>query len=267
MHAEQSSDTERMPVLFVGHGSPWNAIDDNAFTRMLENLGLEIPRPKAILCVSAHWLTEGTWVTGMESPRTIHDFYGFPEELFLIRYPSPGSPEVARRVSSLIVAPQITIDRDRWGLDHGTWAVLRRMYPDARIPVLQLSLSIADPPEYHFELGRKLRKLREEGVLMIGSGNIVHNLRRIRWEEDAAPYDWAVEFDEWVKEKLTRGDHLALMKEATQTEAGKLSIPTAEHYLPLIYALGAADSRDKLRFDYEGFQNGSISMRCLSFRP
>lgn len=255
----------RMPVLFLGHGSPMNAISDNAFTRTLAGLGRRLPKPRAILCVSAHWMSEGTWVTGMSRPRTIHDFYGFPEELFAIQYPAPGDPEVARQVASTVTDPKVNLDREMWGLDHGTWAVLRHMYPEAQTPVLQLSVYIEQPAEYHYQVGQQLRALRDQGVLIVGSGNIVHNLRRIQWEENAKPYDWAIEFDEWVKRKLEVRDFQAFRRDLTCSEAGKLSVPTPDHFYPLLYVLGASDAEDELRFEYEEIQNGSISMRCLSF--
>ncbi len=242
-----------------------NAIEDNPFTRKLSELGRTIPQPKAILCVSAHWLTAGTWVTHMAAPRTIHDFYGFPQELFEIRYPAPGSPETAELVQSIVAHPKIILDDETWGFDHGTWSILRHMYPQARIPVLQLGINLSKPPLFHYELGKSLRALRDRAVLIVGSGNIVHNLRKIRWEENAEPFDWAIEFDEWVKQRLLRREINPLLDDITKTTAGKLSVPSPDHYYPLLYALGAGDESDSLRFEFEGIQNGSISMRCLSF--
>lgn len=254
-----------MPVLFVGHGSPMNAIADNAYTRTLNKLGAKLPRPKAVLCISAHWMSEGTWITEMRHPRTIHDFYGFPQALFDVQYPAPGSPEIAEEIQQVIASPRIHGDIEMWGLDHGTWSVLRHLYPAADVPVMQLSLYMAKPNEYHFELGQKLSALREKGILILGSGNIVHNLRRLRWEENAAPFDWAVECDEWMKEKIQARDFKALIHDFQNSEAGKLSVPTLDHYLPLLYVLGASRPDDKLTFEYEEIQNGSISMRSLSF--
>jgi 4,5-DOPA dioxygenase extradiol len=259
-----SASTERMPVLFLGHGSPMNAIETNAYTQTLNALGRELPRPRAILVISAHWMTEGSWITEMPNPRTIHDFYGFPQELFEVRYPAPGSPEVARIVRETVREPKVHPDTDRWGLDHGTWSVLRHMYPAADIPVLQLSLHLEQPAEYHFRLGKELSKLRDKGLLILGSGNLVHNLRAIRWEPEAKPYDWATEFDEWLKIKLQDGDFNSVLKDYHQTQAGRLSIPTMEHYLPLHYILGASEKSDQLKFEYEEMQNGSISMRSFS---
>ncbi len=255
----------RMPIVFIGHGNPMNALAKNSFTEVLEELARKIVKPRAILCVSAHWMSEGTWVTHMPEPKTIHDFYGFPKELFEIQYPAPGSPELARRIQSDIAPPRISLDDELWGLDHGTWSVLRHMYPDADVPVLQLSIYMERPSDYHFELGKRLRPLRDQGVLIVGSGNIVHNLRLMDWKEGVAPFDWATEFDEWVKGRIVARDFSAIVENATSTEAGKLSIPSPDHWYPLLYILGAAESNDELRFEYEGIENGSISMRTLSF--
>lgn len=258
-------DGLRMPVLFLGHGSPMNAIEENTFTKRLAQLGEELPRPKAILCISAHWLSAGTWVTSMPQPKTIHDFYGFPQELFDVQYPAPGSPELAKEIQKLSKRPQIHADSNAWGLDHGTWAVLRKVYPDASIPVLQLSIDMSEPPSYHFELGRILRSLRDQGVLIVGSGNIVHNLRRIDWSKSQQGFDWAIEFDEWAKTQLLNRNFTALTNDFQKTQAGQLSVPTPDHYLPLLYVLGAVDEKDALSFEYEAYDMGSLSMRCLSF--
>jgi 4,5-DOPA dioxygenase extradiol len=258
-----TNQTTRMPVLFVGHGSPMNAIEDNAFTRVLSDLGKTIARPRAILMVSAHWMTEGTWVTGMPKPKTIHDFYGFPQTLFDVQYPAPGSPETAKLIAAMIHEPKINIDLEMWGLDHGAWSVLKHIYPKADIPVVQLSLNIAKPAAYHFNLGQQLASLRDQGILIIGSGNLVHNLNRLNWESEAPPYDWAIAFDAWLKEKLTQRDFAAVMNDYHKTEAGKLSVPTLEHYYPLHYVLGAAHKDDELHFAYEAIQNASISMRTF----
>jgi 4,5-DOPA dioxygenase extradiol len=253
-----------MPVLFIGHGNPMNAIRDTPFTRRLKELGERLPRPKAVLCISAHWMTEGRWVTHMQRPRTIHDFYGFPQELFDVRYPAPGDPGLAERISREASNPTIVLDDEIWGLDHGAWSVLMHLYPAADVPVLQLSLDMTEPAAFHFALGEKLKYLRSEGVLIVGSGNIVHNLRRINFADDAPPFDWAVEFDAWVKKRIENGDYRAIVYEARSTEAGRLSIPTLDHWYPLLYTLGAADDGEALRFEYEGIENASISMRCLS---
>lgn len=254
-----------LPALFLGHGSPMNAIGENSFSRSLNNLGKSMTRPKAILVISAHWMTKGTWITHMERPKTVHDFYGFPEALFSVQYPASGSPEIAEAIHKGIADPKINLDNESWGLDHGTWGVLRHLYPDADIPVMQLSIDMTEPPQYHLDLGKELAKFREQGVLIIGSGNIVHNLSRIRWEKNAGPYDWASEFDEWTKSKLLSRDVKALQDDVLKSEAGKLSVPSMDHYYPLLYILGASHHNDELRFEYEEIQNASVSMRCFSF--
>jgi len=257
------SQPRRMPVLFLGHGSPMNAIATNDYTKTLSDLGKKLPRPEAILAISAHWMTRGTWVTHMANPKTIHDFGGFPQALFDIRYPAPGSPALAEKIRALIPEPQILLDDGEWGLDHGTWSLLKHLYPAADIPVVQLSLDLSRSPEFHFELGKKLRSLRDDGVMIIGSGNIVHNLRVISWDEHAKPFAWSVAFDAWVKTCLDQRDFKSLVFDATKTEAGKLSIPTPEHYLPLLYILGAANDDDAITHVIEGIQNASISMRSV----
>lgn len=258
-------DGEKMPVVFVGHGSPMNAIEDNPFTESLAKLASDIAVPKAILVVSAHWLSRGTWVTRVERPRTIHDFRGFPQELFEVQYPAPGDPELAKYIQTLSSTPQIHGDDGGWGLDHGTWAVLRKMYPAANIPVLQLSIDMTEPPAYHFEMGRIIKSLRERGVLIVGSGNIVHNLRAADWNKPLQGFDWALEFDQWTKQKLEDRDFSALTNDFMKTQAGQLSVPTPDHYYPLLYVLGAADEKEKLGFQFEGHDLGSISMRGFSF--
>jgi 4,5-DOPA dioxygenase extradiol len=243
-----------------------NAIADNAYTRTLNALGKRLPRPKAVLCVSAHWMTEGTWVTAMPKPKTIHDFYGFPEELFAVQYPAPGSPETAEFISGNCGDAKINLDREMWGLDHGTWSVLRHLYPAADIPVLQMSLHMEKPASYHFELGRKMRGLRDHGILIVGSGNVVHNLRRIQWDPKAPPFPWAVQFDGWLKERLEKREfEPAIEPIAAIGEPAQMSIPTWEHYFPMHYVLGASTPEEALRFEYEGLENGSISMRSFSF--
>ena len=253
----------KMPVVFIGHGSPMNAIEDNSFTNSLVRLGQDLPRPKAILCVSAHWLSAGTWVTRMDRPKTIHDFYGFPDELFAVQYPAPGSRQLAEQIQSLSQKPRIQADDSAWGFDHGTWAVLRKMYPEADVPVVQLSIDMSEPAEFHMQLGKTLSILREQGVLIVGSGNIVHNLRRIDWSKPSGGYDWAIDFDQWVKGQLEKGDFKSLTQ-FSATEAGRLSVPTPDHYLPLMYVLGAADAdKDELWYPFEGYDMGSISMRSV----
>lgn len=253
----------RMPVVFMGHGSPMNAIEQNHYTRALNSIGDELPKPEAILCISAHWMTEGTWVTAMEQPKTIHDFYGFPQALFDVQYPAPGSPLLASSVQQLVQNPAVHADTQHWGLDHGTWSVLTHMYPAADIPVVQLSLDMRQKPAWHFELAKQLAELRQRGVLILGSGNIVHNLRQIRWEPDAKPHDWAQEFDHWVKTRLEQRDFKALYQNFLDSEAGRLSNPSLDHYYPLLYVLGASLPEDELEFVYEGIQNASLSMRSV----
>lgn len=255
--------SQRMPVAFIGHGSPMNAIEENTFTQSLARLGKTWPKPKAIVSVSAHWVTEGTWVTAMPSPKTIHDFGGFPKALFDVQYPAPGSPEVAALVQKVVQSTPVNLDQEVWGLDHGTWSVLKHIYPHANIPVLQMSLDLSQPAEYHFKIGTELSVLRDQGVLILASGNVVHNLRQIKWGGDAHAYEWALEFDEWIRQKLVIRDFSKLMYEFHSSAAGKLSIPTLEHYVPVFYILGASTEQDKLRFVFEGIQNGSISMRSF----
>jgi 4,5-DOPA dioxygenase extradiol len=259
----------KMPVLFIGHGSPMNIISDNAFTRSLAALGKSLPRPKAIMVVSAHWLTDGTLVTCTDNPRMIYDFYGFPEELYEKTYPSPGSPAEAKFATSIVQKAGVGCDLT-WGLDHASWSVLGHMYPDADIPVFEMSLDYSfnewhpKPLQYHYDLAAELGKLRERGVLIIGSGNIVHNLRHIDFENvDAKPYEWAQEFDEQVRQNLIRGDHTALMHYRDMGKAAALGVPTLDHYLPMIYALALQEKGEPLTFVHEGFQHGSISMRCF----
>lgn len=263
--ANESKNPKMMPALFIGHGSPMNAMADNEYTRALNKLGETIQKPKAILMISAHWETKGTFITGMEKPKTIHDFYGFPKELYSIQYNAPGSPEIANQIIEKLQKTKIQLDTHEWGLDHGTWAVLKHIFPQADIPTLQLSLDMSKPLSYHFDLGKELRFLREKGVMIMGSGNIVHNLSQINWDINSPPHKWTKDFDSWVKDKLESRDFLSLLDKALTLPEGKLSIPTIEHYLPLLYILGASHENDKLTFDYEGFQNASMSMRSLRF--
>jgi len=255
-----------MPALFVGHGSPMNAIAVNDFTRALTRQAALLPvKPKAILCISAHWETQGTCVTASPHPRTIHDFRGFPPELFAVEYPAPGSPELAARVQLLFDDGQVQGDQ-RWGLDHGSWSLLRHMYPDADVPVVQLSLDRNLDPEQHYTLARKLRPLRDEGVLVLGSGNIVHSLPNIQWNENAAPYDWAVEFDAAIGKLLLARNHQGLTHyRELLGRSAELSVPTDEHYLPLLYVAALQRDDEPLSFFYVGIQNASISMRSLQF--
>lgn len=251
----------RMPVLFVGHGSPMNAVADNDYTRALTAIASRIPRPKAILCVSAHWQTEGTFVTSSPAPRTIHDFHGFPEELYRIRYPAPGAPELATRVQTLL--PGTRPDNGKWGLDHGAWSILRHLYPAADIPVTQLSLDVLLTPLEHMETAKRLAVLRKEGVLIVGSGNVVHNLRNFSREEAAPVADWAVRFDEWVRQKIETRNFRPLATDFAQTPEGRLSVPSEDHYLPLLVILGAGYEATQVEFFYDRIQNGSIAMRSF----
>ncbi len=260
---------KKMPALFIGHGSPMNSMADNGFTRCLAALGKSLPRPKAIMVVSAHWLTPGTFVTCMDRPRTIHDFYGFPDELYRMRYASPGAPEDARFVAESSQKSKIGCNTD-WGLDHASWAVLKHMYPAADIPVFELSLHYSynewhpKPMQYHYDLAQELSALRTRGVLVIGSGNIVHNLSMIDFENmDAEPFAWAREFDEQVKTNLLSGNHRDLIHFENMGKASPLAVPTLDHYLPMIYAIALQGKDEPLTFIYEGFQNASISMRCF----
>lgn len=254
----------KLPLLFIGHGSPMNAIENNKYTQSLEILGRALPRPEVILCVSAHWNTRGTWVTAMENPKTIHDFYGFPKPLFDVQYPAPGSPQTAKLVQETLGSDLVQLDHKEWGLDHGAWSVLRHLFPKADIPVVQLSFDPKKNAAFHYELGQKLKPLREKGVMIIGSGNVVHNLQTISWEADAPPADWAIQFDDWIKGKLNQGDFSALNTDYLKTEAGRLSVPTPDHYFPLQYVLGASDPSDTLCIEFEGIQNKSISMLSIS---
>jgi len=253
------SDT-KMPVLFVGHGSPMNAIEDNPYSQAWAEVGPNLPRPTAILCVSAHWETNGTQVTGMERPQTIHDFGGFPRELFEMEYPAPGSPALARLTKETVKRTAVGLD-ERWGLDHGTWSILVKMFPKADIPVVQLSLDRSQPPDFHYALGKELAALRKKGVLILGSGNIVHNLRAILWQGGA--YDWAIEFDETIRKLIVEGDHQPIVNYHSLGRAAQLSIPTNEHYLPLLYILALQESADELSFFSGEISMGSLSMRSL----
>lgn len=254
--------TPRMPALFVGHGSPMNGIEDNSYSRGWKTLGDTLPRPVAILAISAHWLTEGTFVHIAEKPKTIHDFWGFPKELYDITYNCPGSPTYAEATQTLIAPTRVETDLN-WGIDHGTWIVLHRMFPAADIPVFQMSMDIAKTGQFHYELGSELTALREKGVLIMGSGNIVHNLGRIDFNKDAKTFDWALEFDEQAKALIVNGDHAALVNHEALGHAAALSIPTPDHYWPLLYTLGLQGKGDDVSFPIEGIAHGSISMRTV----
>lgn len=249
-----------MPVLFVGHGNPMNAIEKNEYNTSWNALGKNLPKPKAILCVSAHWLTSGTKVTAMEQPKTIHDFGGFPDELFAQQYPAKGSPEFAKETQALITKTKVQSDFE-WGLDHGTWSVLLPMFPQADIPVYQLSIDYSKPPQYHYELAKELAELRKRGVLIVGSGNIVHNLRMIDWNGKA--FDWAIEFDEKIKKHIDEKNHNEIINYEKLGKLAQLAVPTNDHYLPLLYSLALQDKKDSVKYFNDKCEMGSISMRSL----
>lgn len=250
------------PVLFLGHGSPMNAVQENDFTKALRKLGEEMEKPKAILMVSAHWLTRGTYVAATEKPNTIYDFGGFPEELYKIRYNCPGSPEFAKLTKEKIKQTEVHLNNE-WGLDHGAWSVLKHIYPDADVPVFQLSIDYRKDPEYHYQLASELKELRKKGVMIMASGNIVHNLGRFEWETNAKPYDWAVEFDEKVKKNILDRNHTEIINYEKWGSLSRIAHPSNDHFLPLLYTLSLQEKNEALKFSYEGFQNGSVSMRCV----
>ena len=258
----------RMPVLFLGHGSPMNAIEDNEYRRSWQALGAEFgtryPRPQLILCISAHWITRGWWLTGMDRPKTIHDFGGFPQALFDQQYPAPGAPAAALAISRGIAAPPVGLDKEEWGYDHGTWSVLKPMFPQADIPVIQLSMDYSRAPAEHYALGQQLKVLRERGVLVVGSGNIVHNLRLTRrGASSIQAYDWAIEFDKVVAGQLQQGQLQALSGFQSMGTVAQMAHPTWDHFLPLLHAAGAADAKDPVRFFNANYQSASISMRSV----
>lgn len=255
----------RLPAIFLGHGNPMNALHDNAWTRGWAAIGQGVPRPKAVLSVSAHWYLPETAVTAMPKPRTIHDFGGFPKQLFQVQYPAPGDPDLARRVIELLRPLDVRADTS-WGLDHGTWSLLCHVYPEANVPVVQLSIDESRPPAFHYNLGRQLRGLRDEGVLLMGSGNVVHNLHSYAWgRHPVEPFDWAARFDARIRELIDRRDHQALVNYEALGSDAALSIPTPEHYLPLLYILGASYEDDAIAFPIEGMDGGSISMLGTRF--
>ena len=254
-----------MPVLFMGHGSPMNGIEDNEFSRHWSKLAKELPVPKAVLVVSAHWLTKGTKITAMDFPPTIHDFGGFPQALFEVQYPAPGSALLAQETASLFTATHVELDHD-WGLDHGAWTVIKHMYPDATIPVLQLSIDYTKGPEYHYQLAKELMALRKKGVLIMGSGNMVHNLRMVAWDklnDSSYGYDWALQLNERFKQLISDGDHLPLIHYETLGAEAKLAIPTPDHYLPLMYTLGLKTTNDPVSFFNDKAVGGSLTMTSV----
>lgn len=259
------STTDKMPVLFLGHGSPMNAIEENQFVAGFRDLAKSLPQPNAILCISAHWYTKGTKVTAMEMPKTIHDFGGFPQELFEVQYPVKGSPELALETKELLLPVEVELD-ETWGLDHGTWSVIKHLYPDANVPVIQLSIDYSKPPEYHFELANQLNQLRYKGILIVGSGNIVHNLRLVdypNFDKDNYGYDWAIEAREVVNNYLLDANFKPLLEYEKQSKALRIAIPTPEHFLPLIYTLGLKDKKDELYLFNDKLVAGSLSMTSV----
>jgi len=263
--SEAFPNTDKMPVLFLGHGSPMNAIEENEFVAGFRNLAKTLPRPSAILCISAHWFTSGTKVTAMEMPRTIHDFGGFPQELYEVQYPAKGSPELAETTKELLKPAEIELD-ETWGLDHGSWSVIKHLYPVANVPVIQLSIDYTKPAAYHFELAQKLSPLRRKGVLIIGSGNIIHNLRLVdfrNFDKDNYGYDWAIEARETINNYLLDGNFEPLINYGKLGKALELAINTSEHYLPLIYTLGLKENNEELSLFNDKLMAGSLSMTSV----
>ena len=251
---------KRMPVIFFGHGNPMNAVRENDYTRGWAKIGVSLSRPNAILSVSAHWYSSATAVTVSEKPRTIHDFGGFPRELYEIEYPAPGNPGLASRVQELLAPTSVALD-EGWGLDHGTWSVLCHVFPQADVPVVQLSINETQPPKFHYELGKRLAPLRDEGVLIIGSGNLIHNLHTYAWGREAVePFDWAIRFEQQARQFLLEGNDAPLVAYETLGRDAHLSAPTPDHYLPLLYVIGARDDDDHVTFPVEGIDGGSVSM-------
>jgi 4,5-DOPA dioxygenase extradiol len=260
------------PVLFVGHGSPMNVIDDTPFRQAWQHLGASFgtrwPKPQLILCISAHWITRGWWMTGMDKPKTIHDFGGFPDELFQQQYPAPGAPEWVAQTAAQLTQPNsgepVGVDLHEWGLDHGCWGILKPMFPAADIPVVQLSIDYHRPAAEHFAMGQQLKTLRQQGVLIVASGNTVHNLRTMqRSAADNQAYEWAVEFDDWVAEQIKSGRNEALVDFQKLGSVAQMAHPTYDHFLPLLYAAGAANADDRVEFFNEGHQLASIAMRSV----
>jgi len=261
------STTKKMPLLFLGHGSPMNAIEDNAFVQGFINVGKAIQKPKAILCISAHWETKGTFVTAMEHPRTIHDFGGFPRELFNVQYPAPGSPTLAQETKNIVQKTAIELDT-HWGLDHGAWSIIKHLYPNADVPVIQMSIDYTKPAQYHFELAKELAILRTKGILIVGSGNMVHNLRMVAWDKlkgDPFAFDWAMEANEKMKSFILNENFQSLIDYDKQGKAFDLAIPTPEHYLPLIYTLALKHKTDSISLFNDLPVGGSLSMTSVKF--
>jgi 4,5-DOPA dioxygenase extradiol len=259
------SSTEKMPVLFLGHGSPMNAIEENEFVAGFRNIAKTIPKPNAILCVSAHWETRGTFVTAMQNPPTIHDFGGFPKALFEVQYPALGSPELAKETKSLVTKTEVGLD-EKWGLDHGAWSVIKHLYPNAEVPVIQMSLDYYQTPQIHYELAMELASLRKIGVLIIGSGNMVHNLRMVAWDKlntSGFGYDWALEASEKMKKYILNGDHQQLINFRSHGKPFELAIPTPEHYLPILYAMALKEENDSVSLFNDKAIAGSLTMTSV----
>ncbi len=262
------SGTDKMPLLFLGHGSPMNAIEENEFVAGFRKVAAEIPKPNAILCISAHWETRGTWVTAMQKPRTIHDFGGFPKELYEVLYPAPGSPELAEETKDLVKSAQVGLD-DKWGLDHGAWSVIKQLYPAADVPVIQLSLDYGRSPQQHYELAKEIAVLRRKGVLIAGSGNMVHNLRMVAWDKlnaDNYGYDWAMEANTKLKNLIANNEHQRLINYQSEGQPFQLSIPTPEHYLPLLYTLALKDEKEEVSFFNDKAVGGSLTMTSVKIQ-
>jgi 4,5-DOPA dioxygenase extradiol len=253
----------RLPAIFFGHGNPMNALLDNVYTKAWAGLGVAIPRPAAILCISAHWFVPETGVTVSTAPRTIHDFGGFPAPLYQVQYPAPGDPALARRVQQMLAPLPVTLD-ERWGLDHGTWSVLTHVYPKADVPIVQLSIDEREPASFHYEVGKRLAPLRDEGVLIVGSGNLVHNLHAFAWgKHNVEPFDWALRFEQNARDMLVAGEQAPLVEYDRLGRDALLSIPTPDHYLPLLYVIATRQQDDRISFPVEGVDGGSVSMLAV----
>jgi len=262
---ESFGPTAQMPVLFLGHGSPMNAIEENEFVRGWRTIGSTLPKPNAILCISAHWETRGTYLTAMEKPATIHDFGGFPDELFAVEYPAPGSPSLAKETKELIKSTDVGLD-EKWGLDHGAWSVIKHLYPNADIPVIQMSLDYYQAAPYHYELAKELSALRKKGILIIGSGNMVHNLSMVAWDKVKEPeygYDWALQANDTLKKLILNNDHKQLINYKSLGKEIALAAPSPDHYLPLLYSLALKEENEKIELFNDKTIMESISMTSL----
>jgi 4,5-DOPA dioxygenase extradiol len=255
------SNTASMPLLFLGHGNPMNAITENEFTRGWQHVGKSLPKPNAVLCISAHWETNGTSVTAMEKPKTIHDFGGFPKELYEVQYPAPGSPELAEETKHAVTRTSVELDH-KWGLDHGCWSVIKHLFPKADVPIVQMSLDGGKPAQWHYDLAKELATLRKKGVLIVGSGNVVHNLRMADWDEPGG-FDWAMDANERIKKLIANGEHQPLINYHSMGKEMQLAVPTPEHFLPLLYVLGLKEENESISFFNDKTELGSISMTSV----